>query len=420
MSHKYDILVMGASGFTGQLVCKYLASQASVQNFTWAAGGRNREKIEQKMKEVHAEPSEIFIADSKDEDALRRAVKQVKVVISLIGPYLLHGEALVKVCAEEGTSYCDLTGETPFIHKMIQKYQRTALDTKAVIMHTSGVDSIPSDIGAFLAVQQLKQVGGEQTLAGNVRSSFKAKGGMSGGTLLSLLEVVEQPKETRDVATKTYGLSPITGKHSGRPVVVSSHTYAGKRTWGGFFLMAPVNIPIVHRSWGILENADPSSRVLRYGPNFVYDEMMALPGPISSFVASSVMLMAFGAIALFSPFRWLLRRFGPQSGDGPSEQERENGWYETTTVAKSDDGKYESRVIQKAQGDPGYAATSILISTCAICLVKDHDRLAPIAKHGGFLTPSVSLGNLLVERLEKTGRFSFTKEGRRITDKKAE
>lgn len=296
MSHKYDILVMGASGFTGQLVAKYLASQAPLQNFTWAAGGRNREKIEQKMREVHAEPSEILVADSNDEAALRAAVKQVKVVISLIGPYLLHGEKLVKVCAEEGTHYVDLTGETPFIYKTVKQFQRSALDSKALIVHTSGFDSIPSDLGAFLAVQRLKQAGGDETFAGHVRTAFKAKGGMSGGTLSSLLTVVEEPKESREVASKVYALSPVEGKHKGRPVVVSSQTFKGQKTWGGFFLMAPINIPIVNRSWGILESADPSSRVLRYGPNFVYDEFMAMPGPISSFVASTVMLLSFGAI----------------------------------------------------------------------------------------------------------------------------
>ncbi|GAA5958344.1 hypothetical protein JCM8115_004060 [Rhodotorula mucilaginosa] len=417
MSHKYDILVMGASGFTGQLVAKYLATQAPIQNFTWAAGGRNREKIQQKMHEVHAEPSEIFVADSNDEEALRAAVKQVKVVISLIGPYLLHGEKLVKVCAEEGTHYVDLTGETPFIYKTVKQFQRSALDSKALIVHTSGFDSIPSDLGAFLAVQRLKQAGGDETFAGPVRTAFKAKGGMSGGTLSSLLTVVEQPKESREVASKVYALSPVQGKHKGRPVVVSSQTFRGQKTWGGFFLMAPINIPVVNRSWGILESADPSSRVLRYGPNFVYDEFMALPGPISSFIASTVMLLSFGAIALFSPVRWLLRRFGPQAGDGPSEKERENGWYEVTTVAKSDDGKLESRVVQKGKGDPGYLATSVLISSCALCLVKDYDRLPPIAKHGGFLTPATALGNVLVERLEKTGRFSFHVEDNSLVKK---
>ncbi|BGP52902.1 hypothetical protein JCM8202_003984 [Rhodotorula sphaerocarpa] len=418
MSHKYDILVMGASGFTGQLVAQYLACQAATQGFTWAAGGRNRQKIEQKMREVNVEPAEIFVADSKDENALRQAVKQVKVVISLIGPYLLHGETLVKVCAEEGTAYCDLTGETPFVHGNIKKYQKTALNTKTLLLHTAGMDSIPSDLGAFLAVQRLKQAGGPDTRAGDVRSSFKAQGGLSGGTLNSLLEVVEQPKEKREVASKVYGLSPVQGNHSGRPVVVSSHTYGGHKTWGGFFLMAPINTPIVHRSWGLLETADPATRPLSYGPNFNYDEMTPLPGPISSFFASAVMLLGFGAIAMFSPVRWLLRRFGPQSGEGPSKEERENGWYEVTTVAKSDDGKYESRIVQKGKGDPGYLATSMLISNCAICIIKDWDRLPAIARDGGFLTPAVALGNVLVERLEKTGRFTFSSEAQAVDDGK--
>ncbi|BGP28828.1 hypothetical protein JCM10296v2_000564 [Rhodotorula toruloides] len=407
----YDILVMGASGFTGQLVSKYLATQAPLQNFTFAVGGRNRQKIEEKMREVGVKPAAVLIADSSDEEALRKAVKQVKVVISLIGPYLIHGEPLVKVCAEEGVHYVDLTGENPFIYKTNQKYGRIALENKATIVHCCGFDSIPSDIGAFLAVQRLKQVGGDDVRAGKVRTSFRAKGGMSGGTLASIVNLREtEDKEALKVAADTYALSPIRGVHKGRPVVVGSQTFQGKTTWGAFFMMAPVNTAVVHRSWGVLESADPSSRVLAYGPRFHYDEFLKMPGPISAFLASLTFFTVFGSIFLISPIRWLVKRFGPKSGEGPSPEAQQNGWYETTTVAKSEDGQYESRVVQKTKGDPGYLATSVMISSCALCLLKDYDRLPPIAKHGGFLTPATALGNVLVERLEATGRFQFKVE----------
>ncbi|GEM06323.1 saccharopine dehydrogenase / Homospermidine synthase family protein [Rhodotorula toruloides] len=405
----YDILVMGASGFTGQLVSKYLATQAPLQKFTFAVGGRNRQKIEEKMREIGVEPAAVLIADSSDEEALRKAVKQVKVVISLIGPYLIHGEPLV--CAEEGVHYVDLTGENPFIYKTNQKYGRIALENKATIIHCCGFDSIPSDIGAFLAVQRLKQVGGDEVRAGKVRTAFKAKGGMSGGTLASIVNMREtEDKDAMKFAADTYALSPIRGVHKGRPVVVGSQTFQGKTTWGAFFMMAPVNTAVVHRSWGILESADPSSRVVAYGPRFHYDEFLKMPGPISSFFASLTFFTVFGSILLISPIRWLVKRFGPKSGEGPSPEVQQNGWYQTTTVAKSEDGRFESRVVQKAKGDPGYLATSVLISSCALCLLKDYDRLPPIAKHGGFLTPSTALGNVLVERLEATGRFQFSIE----------
>ncbi|GAA5964298.1 hypothetical protein JCM21900_003688 [Sporobolomyces salmonicolor] len=407
-SKPYDILVLGAGGFTGQLVSRYLANEAVSQNFKLAVGGRNREKIERRMKEVGV-TADILVVDAKDEPGLRQVIKQVKVVVSLVGPYMYHGELIYKCCAELGVHHCDLSGETPFVYNMIQKYTRSALSSKAILVNAAGYDSIPSDLCTFLAVQRLKKIGGDSTKAGLVRSGFTGKGGISGGTFASLIGLVEADKEDQQVTINPYALSPIEGKHKPSPVLAGSSTFRGKRSWGSFFVMAPFNTAIVRRSWGIFESADPSSRVLSYGPNFDYDEYFALPGPISSFLVSVALYLSFASLFL-SPIRWLAKKFGPKSGDGPSKETQETGWFETVCVAKSDDGKYETKVTMKGKGDPGYAATSVMISECALALLKDHDRLPPIAKHGGPLTPATALGNVLVERLEKTGRFSFTVE----------
>ncbi|GAA5949638.1 hypothetical protein JCM3765_002736 [Sporobolomyces pararoseus] len=395
---KYDIAVFGASGFTGQLVARYLASRAAEENFKLVAVGRNREKVAKRMKEVQV-TADILTADSNDENSLREVLKQVKVVASLIGPYMAHGELLYKLCAEMGVHYCDLTGETPFVYKMAKNYTRSALSSKAILVNAAGFDSIPSDLNTFLAAQRLHQIDPDAKL-GAVRSGFKAKGGASGGTLASGIGMIEAGAEDRKLATDPYALCPIEGKHIPSTVLAKSFEFQGKKTWGGFFIMAPYNTAIVRRSWGIFESATEQSRPLNYGPSFNYEEYMTMPGPISSFFTSVVLYLGLGAI-LISPIRALLKRFGPQSGDGPTPEAQEAGWFETTTVGKSEDGRHEVKVVMKGSGDPGYKATSMMISEVALGLLKDHDRLSPLAKQGGSLTPATALGNVLVERLEK-------------------
>ncbi|GAA5870079.1 hypothetical protein JCM16303_001889 [Sporobolomyces ruberrimus] len=407
MTAKYDIAVFGASGFTGQLVARYLASRAPDEGFKLVAVGRNREKVAKRMKEVGV-TADILTADSTDEKSLREVLGQVKVVASLIGPYMAHGELLYKLCAEMGVHYCDLTGETPFVYKMAKNYTRSALASKAILINAAGFDSIPSDLNTFLAAQRMQQIDGNAKV-GAVRSGFKAKGTFSGGTLASGIGMIESGAEDRKLATDPYALCPIEGKHQPSTVLAKSFTYQNERTWGGFFIMAPYNTAIVRRSWGIFESATPASRPLTYGNEFSYEEYMTLPGPISAFFTSVVLYLGLGAI-LISPIRALLKRFGPQSGDGPSQEAQEAGWFETTTVAKSEDGQHEVKVVLKGKGDPGYAGTSIMISEVALALLKDHDRLSPLAQQGGSLTPATALGNVLVERLERTGKFSFTIE----------
>ncbi|GAA5834290.1 hypothetical protein JCM9279_004271 [Rhodotorula babjevae] len=404
-----DILVWGATGFTGQLVVKYLATEAIQQGFKLAVGGRNRQKLDDKMKELGVKPAAVLTADSGDEASLRAMVKQVKVVASLVGPYMQYGEPLVKVCAEEGVHYCDLSGESPFIQRTATRYARSALDSKAILVSTSGFDSIPSDIGAYLAVQRLKKLGAE---VGHVRSGFRARGGVSGGTIASIMGVIENPdKAERKRSVGPYALSPVTGPRSAAPAFIDRATYKGRTQWGMFFVMSPLNEQVVNRSWGILEAADDAaSRSQAYGPKFNYAEFLSVPGgPLVAFLGSLTFFSAFATLFI-PPFRWLIKKLVTKAGDGPSAESQKNGWYEVTTVGKSVDGRSEVQVVGKGKGDPGYAATAVLISSVALCLLKDHDRLSPLAKQGGFLTPATAFGNVLVERLESTGRFSWTVE----------
>ncbi|BGP12726.1 hypothetical protein JCM10213_008864 [Rhodosporidiobolus nylandii] len=408
-SRNFDLLVFGASGFTGQLVCQYLQREAEKEGFTFAVAGRNREKVVSRMKEVGAEPVEVVVADATDEAAIREAVKRTKVVISLVGPYLQHGDTLVKVVAEEGVHYVDLTGEAPFVSNCISRYSESALRSKAIILHSCGFDSVPSDLSTFLAVQRLKELGGAG--AGRVRSVFAGKGGVSGGTTASMLGLFEADKEERRVAGEPYALSPIHASHRPRPILFSTSTYAGRSTVGAFWAMGPFNSQIVRRSWGLLQSAsDPAAKNLAYGERFEYDENMKMGSKVGALLASVALYVGF-LLILLPPARWLLKRYGPKSGDGPSKEDQKSGWFEVETIAKSWNGSWESRCKMRGEGDPGYSATALLISSCALSLLKDHDRLPSLARQGGFLTPATALGPVLVERLEKTGKFTFEVEG---------
>ena len=247
---KFDLIIYGASGFTGEslvryssspvherdlgsLAAKYLQSIAAKQGTKWAVAGRSQSKLEAVLREIGGDKIPIIIADSSDEAALRSLVKQTKVIISLVGPYAIYGTKLVKVCAEEGVHYCDLTGEAPFCYKMINEHGRTAIENKAIIVHSAGFDSIPSDLTTFLAVQRLKKIPGAEV--GEVKAIFSAKGGASwvvwnsavrtgnadmrtirsGGTIASALAMFNDgTPEDMKVLRNPFCLSPSTFRNS--------------------------------------------------------------------------------------------------------------------------------------------------------------------------------------------------------------
>ncbi|SCV68717.1 BQ2448_838 [Microbotryum intermedium] len=435
-SKPYEVVVWGATGFTGQLVAHYLSTSPTAEGLKWAVAGRSKTKLEQRMQEVDVDVP-VIIADAGDAESLDELCKQTRCIIALVGPYARYGEPLVKACAENGVHYVDLTGEAPFVARMVKNHGRAAVSTKAIIIHACGYDSVPSDLCAYLVAQRLKSAGAE---VGPVRGIASFKGGVSGGTFATILDSIQASKEDKKITMNPYGLSPIHGKHKPGPVVAKSATLNGRRHWGAFWIMVgrvhrlpsfrprsvdswdswlqgPFNSAIVRRSWGILEGAsDSSSRVLSYGSNFSYDEWMGVTNPVIGLLASLTLFIAFGFLIFVPPIRWLAQKYGPQSGDGPSEKMQKTGWFKLLTIAKSTDGKQEVAVTMKGKGDPGYAATSKMISECALAIVKDYERLPPLARHGGILTPATALGPVLVERLEKTGYFSFTtsSEGKRI------
>lgn len=406
---EFQLICYGVTGFTGQLCAQYLNSVPEIKG-KWAAAGRNKEKIEARLKEVGVEGVPIVIADSSDPASLDKMCKRTKVVCSLVGPYVKYGTPLVKACVENGNCYVDLNGEAPWCFNMMKQFGDQALQNKATLVFSTGYDSVPSELTTFLAVQKLKGLG-KNVEVGEAMGAASGKGTLSGGTFATLLEFAKAPTKDKKVAANPYALSPVDGGHKHAPFLFTSTVFKGRRQWGGFWLMAPHNTAIVRRSWGVFEQGGPNTSVFKYGPKFKYDEMMAVPNPIAAAFVSIALFIGFSLLTLVPPVRWLAEKYGPQAGvDGPSKELQENGWFKQVAVVKSVDKTKAVQVTMKGKGDPGYAATSKMIAECALAFVLDADRLPPLAKQGGFLTPATAFGPVLVERLEKTGYFSFTSE----------
>lgn len=409
-----DIVVYGATGFTGQLVCEHFKqrydpnnSSSSNESIKWAIGGRSKQKLESVRSRLGlSQDLPIFVADSFDQKALDEMCKQTKALITLVGPYALYGDKLLESCVKNGTHYFDLTGETVWASRQISKLESQARENKTIIIHSCGYDSVPSDLNAMLAVRELKQVAGPDVKVARVVSAAQAKGGVSGGTIASLLNIYDEGVAQLRKTMSSYLLSPVKGNQKrGNPWV---HEEPG--LIGGFFIMAPHNGSIVRRSWGLLETtSDERAKANRYGSKFTYDEFLITPNKLSAFLLT-LAFRIFALAMLIPQARSLLRRFGPQSGDGPNEQTRKNGWFKHITTAHSIEDDVQVRVTMHGTYDPGYGWTSISIAECAATCILSHDSLPPLAHQGGFLTPATGLGDALLNRLESAGRIKIEKK----------
>ncbi len=374
----YDIVVFGASGFTGALTAEYLARH-SPAGTRWALAGRNQGKLEDVRRRLGAEAAEVPLlrADVTDPGSVRDVAEATRVVITTVGPYIRYGEPLVAACAAAGTDYVDLTGEPEFVDRMWLAYHEQAVATGARIVHSCGFDSIPYDLGALFTVEQLPE-GVPISLEGFVR----AGGTFSGGTYQSTIEIVGRLRQGMSVARERRS-------REGRP---SERRVRGK---GG----AP------HRDdfaggWVVpLPTIDPqtvlrSARALdRYGPDFTYSHYLVakrLP---------TVVGLAGGAAGLITlaqipPARKMLLKL-KSSGSGPSPEEREKAWFRLRFRARSGE-----RVVctQVSGGDPGYGETSKMLAESALCLAFDD-----LPSRGGQLTPAVAMGDALLSRLQAAG-----------------
>ena len=394
----FDLIMWGATGFTGNLVCEYINKNYQEKELKWAIAGRNKKKISKLQKRLKIDESRIIIADSSDKNSILKMTERANVICTTVGPYAKYGTNLIEACIETGTNYCDITGETQWIRQIIDKYHNHAKAKKLKIINSCGFDSIPSDMGVYFCQNAIYNKTGEYAQKISMRVAGD-KGGISGGTYNSLSNVLEEASLDRNVRktlNNPYGLNPD-GLQSGPDKRDLMHVKFDKvsNLWIAPFVMAGINTKIVRRSNALVK--------FKYGENFQYNE--------STIAGKGFFGMLKGYLSLI-PIFLATRKKGslikkivdyilPKSGEGPSKKARENGYYNLRFYSYTNKKTYLGKVI--GDMDPGYGSTSKMLAESAICLALDKS-----SEIYGVLTPSVALGDTLLERLKTNAGLKFS------------
>ncbi|MDP2271578.1 MAG: saccharopine dehydrogenase NADP-binding domain-containing protein [Archangium sp.] len=395
MDRTFDIVLFGATGFTGRLVAEYLAHHAPA-DVKVALAGRNTQKLEGIRAGLpeRARSWPLVVADSSDAASITRLAEQTKVVCTTVGPYAKYGMPLVEACAKAGTHYCDLTGEPQFMREAIERHHETAKTTGARIVHTCGFDSIPSDLGVLALTEAMGPL---------VKATYVVeilKGGFSGGTVASALNGLDEAKTDktkRRALTDPYALSP---DRANEPKLGDERDLSTFRfddftgQWIAPFIMASVNTRVVRRSNALQGYA--------YGKQLRYAEVTGLKRGPAAAVKAAVMTAGLGAFVgslMFGPTRKLVESWLPKPGEGPSEETRKAGFLRVRIFGEAENGTRKTVLIE-GKGDPGYQLTSLLLGESALCLARDEAKLPNVA---GVLTPATAMGRVLTDRLVAAG-----------------
>lgn len=391
----FDLVVFGATSFVGEIVVRHLVEHP-IDGLRWAIAGRSASRLA-----TLGAPVESIVADAADLDAMRGLATRARVIASTVGPYALHGSALVQACAESGTDYVDLTGEPQWMRRMIDTHTVAATVSGARIVHACGFDSIPSDMGVWFTQREAVARFGVPCERIGMRL-VGARGGASGGTVASLMNVVSElskDRSLREVLSNPYALAPAhlrTGPTQPNVTVPQRDELSGQ--WVAPFVMAAINTKVVHRSHALLDRP--------WGDAFRYDEaMLCGTGPIGAAKASAVAgaMGGFMGAALVPPVRGLLSRFVlPKPGEGPSVAAQEAGYWDLMFFGETADGRRIS-VSVRGDRDPGYGSTAKMMTAAAATLLRVDRRTTP----GGFWTPSTAMGAPLLDALVQRAGLSF-------------
>ena len=391
---EFDVVLYGATGFVGKLTAEHLAAVLP-DGVRIALAGRSAAKLES-LRASLARDWPVVVADANDAAALASLARRARVVATTVGPYLTYGLPLVEACAEAGTHYADLTGEVLFMRRTAEKLHDVAAASGARIVHACGFDSIPSDLGVLL----LRELAGDDALTDTTLAVTELRGGLSGGTFASMkhtLAEVARDREAARILADPYALSPARELEPDR----SKPGWAPEKdlrgvvhdadldAWLAPFVMAPSNTRVVRRSNALLD--------WTYGREFRYREVMAFRGPTAPLAAAGLTagLAGFVGLMSMSPTRSLLDRFLPEPGEGPSEKTRQNGRFRIEVTSRTASGR-RLRSVVAAKGDPGYAATAVMLGQSALALALDGERLP---ERAGVLTPATGIGLPLADRL---------------------
>ncbi len=375
---EHDIVLFGATGFTGALTAEYLAAHGD-PGTRWALAGRNRSKLEAVRSRLGADQADLPLleADVNDSESLRRLAESTRVVISTVGPYIRYGEGLVAACAAVGTDYVDLTGEPEFVDLMWLRYHRQAQSTGARLVHSCGFDSIPYDLGALFTVNHLPQ-----DVPISLEGFARIGGTFSGGTYHSMIEIMGRLRQGRDVGRERRERE---SRPAGRRVRGAAGSPRHDQAAGGWVVPFPTIDPqTVLRSARALDS---------YGPDFTYSHYLVVTRlPVLAGMAAGAVMVV--ALAQLPPTRELLLRL-KDPGEGPSPEERDRSWFRVRFRARAGGPELHTQV---SGGDPGYSETSKMLAQSALCLANDQ-----LPETSGQVTPAVAMGQSLIDRLQREG-----------------
>lgn len=401
----FDLVIWGATGFTGRLVAEYLHGRYGTDGeLRWAIAGRNQAKLEAVRSGLGdtGDKLPILIGDSRDAGSLAELAQRSRVICSTVGPFAKYGSDLVAACVAAGTDYCDITGEVQWVRRMIDAHEAQAQETGARIVHCCGFDSIPSDLGTLFVNQSMQSRHGAPCHEVKLRVR-RLRGSFSGGTFASMMTALEEAKrdpDARRAMGNPYGLNPADGyRGPDGPDQRGTVWDPDVDSWTAPFVMAAVNTRVVRRSNALMEYA--------YGADFRYSEAVMTGSGLTGWTRANTMTLALGgfmAAAYLPPTRAILNKlFLPAPGEGPSEQDRERGFFDIVLIGKSDGPQPRTlRARVKGDRDPGYGSTSKMLGESAVCLALDELDVG-----GGFWTPASALGAQLIARLENHAGLSF-------------
>tara|TARA_B100001248_G_scaffold257510_1_gene240175 strand:+ start:1309 stop:2523 length:1215 start_codon:yes stop_codon:yes gene_type:complete len=395
---KLDLVIWGATGFTGKLVCEYITNSYNSKDLNWTIAGRNEEKLLKLKNRLNIKNS-ILIGNSNDKYSLEKICGKTKVICSTVGPYALYGTNLIHACIKMKTNYCDISGETQWIRKIIDTFHEKAKKQKIKIVNSCGFDSIPSDMGVYFCQSNYYKENGEYANEINMRVAG-TRGGFSGGTYNSLTNVIHEAslnKSVRKILNNPYGLNPINEQSGPDKKDLKSVEYDNEaKSWIAPFVMAGINTKIVRRSNALLN--------YKYGNSFLYSEAVlvgnGILGKIIGYLSLIPILMVIQKKG--SVIKKIVDLFVPKAGEGPSKKQRENGFFSLKFFF----GNNRQRYLAKVTGDmdPGYGSTSKMLAECAICLALEDT----LNENYGVITPSVAFEENILERLQNNAGLEFS------------
>ncbi|MCH7612694.1 MAG: saccharopine dehydrogenase NADP-binding domain-containing protein [Candidatus Marinimicrobia bacterium] len=398
MDRDFQIIVWGATGFTGQLVVEYLHINYGNQ-IRWAIAGRNLDKLRKLKDNLQLNDSvECLVGDSFDVESLKAITSKSDVIISTVGPYMIYGKALVDACVETGTDYCDLTGEVPFVKNTIESIHEKANENGVKIVHSCGYDSIPSDIGCWLLEEKSFELYNEPMQ--NVKLFvLGTKGKISGGTIASMVNLLKNANDEKSarIQSDPYALCQHVTDEMPHQRMQSFVWYDPRvDSFTAPFIMAGYNSRIVFRSNDLLN--------YKYGRNFMYDEGIVIGRGMKGKLLGSLFMLGLGIFMKLMTMSFtryiLLKTVLPKPGEGPTKEERENGYFKMRLVGDDEEKERRITVTISNSNDPGYGSTAKMLAESALCLVLNKEA---IPSRYGVLTPAVAFGHEIVNRLKIAG-----------------